>query len=1331
MIFLNNYYVGLDIGTDSIGWAVTHENYQLVKFKGNAMWGVRLFDESKTAQERRVYRASRRRTFRRHERIEWLQMLFNTEIAKKDVAFFQRLKESNLYLEDKSTDAPYAVFADDDYNDKQFHEDYKTIFHLRKELIENKAPHDIRLVYLALHHIIKNRGHFLFDNLGDDFNSVQSFDKLLYAFVTFLSEEYELELECTDAEKVGDILKNKSLSKTAKSSQIATLCGITPKKNIQQMAIIKLICGQKVKLSDIYNDKALDEDENSKIDFSSGFDDNEDAYHTLLVDRYELIEKAKAIYDWALLADILKNESYISVAKVKSYEEHQTDLKTLKSYVKTHCKVKYFRIFRESKKGLNNYTAYSGKYKENGKNGVLQQKAKQEDFCKFLKNELKPYVTDKPEYAEMFSKIDNGNFMPKQIIKDNGVIPMQLHRDELKQILNNACEYLEFLNETDTDGITVKDKIIKIFEYRIPYYVGPLNIHSDKHWLVRSNEKIYPWNFSKVVDIEKSAEAFIQNLTSKCTYLPTKDVIPKNSILYSRFTVLNELNNLCVNGEKVDVELKQSIFNSLFLVRKRVTQKAVKEHIASLTNEKNIELTGIDGDFKSNMRSYIELKPFNLTEEEMEAVISAITIFGDDKKLLRKRLRNQLGSHIDDEAIHKISRLKYSDWGSLSRELLTEIYDFSSETGEITSNIIDTLWNTNDNLMILLGSKYNFGKAIQQAVLGYKRQGTLKEMVEDLYVSPKVKRPIYQSLKIVEEITKIMGHAPAKIFIETTRRDEKKGDAGRKASRKTKLLELYSKCKKECEELYKEIYDTPDEHFKRDKLYLYYTQMGRCMYTGEPINLSDLFNNNLYDIDHIFPRSKVKDDSLDNRVLVKKQVNADKDNNYPLNAEIRSRMKSHWKFLKEKELISKKKYQRLTRVTPLTDDELSDFIARQIVETSQSTKAVAEILGVLYPRPRTEIVYVKASLVSEFRHSYDLLKCREVNDLHHAKDAYLNIVVGNVYNERCTHNKSIFIKGLQTKKYSLNKMFTFNTKNAWIADNDTSIRLVKRTMSKNNILFTRHSYIKHGELFKINPLKKGSGQAPLKHNSPLSDISKYGGYDKPTAAYFAFVEHTNQKGKKVRQLVAIDSYMLNTYESNPEKYLTSVLGLNEVKVLIRCVKKRACIEIDGFRMHLGSKSNGGKTLEYYPAIQLVTGYKYESYIKKLLKLLTKPDDYEVISFDEVSSEENIGIYDTLVHKMTNTVYKTKYAKLGQKLLDSRDIFASLDIKKQCYIISELLKIMHANSRKGDLQLINESKNSGTLTTNSTLSEIGNVKSIKLINQSITGLYENEIDLLNM
>ncbi len=40
--------------------------------------------------------------------------------------------------------------------------------------------------------------------------------------------------------------------------------------------------------------------------------------------------------------------------------------------------------------------------------------------------------------------------------------------------------------------------------------------------------------------------------------------------------------------------------------------------------------------------------------------------------------------------------------------------------------------------------------------------------------------------------------------------------------------------------------------------------------------------------------------------------------------------------------ISKEKYERLVRNTELTPEELAGFIERQIVETRQSTKAVAE-----------------------------------------------------------------------------------------------------------------------------------------------------------------------------------------------------------------------------------------------------------------------------------------------------------------------------------------------------------------------------------------------------
>lgn len=890
-----------------------------------------------------------------------------------------------------------------------------------------------------------------------------------------------------------------------------------------------------------------------------------------------------------------------------------------------------------------------------------------------------------------------------------------------------------FLFVGNISATICKNLIFKIFYLvRKVFLICAKSDNSLKSWLVRSNEKIYPWNFDSVVDIEQSAENFINNLTSKCTYLPTKDVIPKNSILYSAFTVLNELNNLRLDGKKPDVSLKQAIFNDLFMTHKKVRRKDLLNYLKS---EKGItpDITGIDGDFKSSMRSAIEMSQFNLTDSEKEDAIKAITVFGDDKKLLRKRLKRQLGSKLSDEDIMRISKLKYKDWGRLSKEFLTEIYNVDKNTGELQFNIIHALWQTNDNLMELLGSKYGFEQSRQNYLDGIQTGQSLEKMVENLYISPAVKRPVYQSLKIMHEINKIQGHAPKKIFVEMTRKDGVKGDKGRKESRKTKLVDLYKKCGEDSGELWESLEKTPDDEFKRDRLYFYYTQFGKCMYTGEPITLSELYNKNIYEVDHIFPRSKVKDDSLDNRVLVKKQVNAHKDNTYPLDSSIREKMKGSWHFLMDKGLISKKKYERLTRVTPLSDSELSDFIARQIVETSQSTKAVASLFKELYPD--TEIVYVKASTVSEFRHEYDFLKCREVNDFHHAKDAYLNIVVGNVYNERCTHNKSIFIEGLKTKAYSLNKMFSFNTPNAWSIDDNKSIKIVRKTMNKNNIRFTRYAFTQNGGdqnnggFFKRNLLKKGNGQVPVKQNSALSDIEKYGGYNKAYASYFSFIKYEDKNGKEMRRIVAINAYTHLLYEANPEKYLSETFGLKKPVVLIPVVKRDACIEIDGFRMHISGKT--GSRITFKPAMQLTVSYDTEKYIRNVVKLNSKPENYNITELDKVSTDENIELFDILTYKMTDTVLKVKFGDMGVKIASHRDAFEKLDIRKQCFVLTEILKIIHCNAVLGNLTYIGEGSSSGRVGLNSVLSEVKGVKSIYLVHQSVTGLFEKKIDLLNM
>lgn len=73
----NEYFLGLDIGTGSVGWAVTNKQYEILRTHGKSMWGVRLFDSANTAEERRINRTARRRLDRRNWRIELLQGLFS------------------------------------------------------------------------------------------------------------------------------------------------------------------------------------------------------------------------------------------------------------------------------------------------------------------------------------------------------------------------------------------------------------------------------------------------------------------------------------------------------------------------------------------------------------------------------------------------------------------------------------------------------------------------------------------------------------------------------------------------------------------------------------------------------------------------------------------------------------------------------------------------------------------------------------------------------------------------------------------------------------------------------------------------------------------------------------------------------------------------------------------------------------------------------------------------------------------------------------------------------------------------------------------------------
>lgn len=1321
------YYIGIDMGTDSVGWAATDEDYRLLKARGGNLWGSYLFTEAAGAADRRGYRTARRRTARRRQRLLLLQSLFAREIEKVDPLFFIRLNNSSFFAEDKDgrlkTDD--SLFADESLSDKRYFAEYPTIYHLRASLTDGR-PTDVRLLYLAVHHIIKNRGHFLFEGQTFTAGDEQTVRGKFEETNAFLSER---ELATFDLQRLDDairVLRDRQCSMKDRQNSLKDILSVGKDKSLS--AAVRAVTGGKVNLKELYG--VGDEIGDVKsFSFADGkFDENVLPALEIALgeDDIQLILSLKSIYDWSVLCGIMGDNKFISKAKIAVYDKHRADLKWLKEYVRAHCPDRYAEVFRHAA-DRDNYAAYIGMDRHKG-----YKKCSQEAFYAFLKKVVN--ITDEKVLGEMAE----GNFMPKQVSASNGVIPYQVQLAELKAILNNAVTYFPFLAEDDGDG-TVSEKIIALMTFRIPYYVGPLHTASPTTFAVRKPGYecvgITPWNFKKAIDLDASEERFIKSMTAKCTYLPSEDVLPASSLLYSKFTFLNELNNLRINGKKDDAARK-IIYENAFGCKK-VTLKKCREWLVNrglLQAGCKIEevFSGIDGDFKTSLSPWCDLaflgdKLYTCTEM-CEQIITWITLISD-KDRLEKRIRARYGDVLSDSEIKRLKGLNYAKWGRLSEKFLSGIVSprCADENGELMT-VIEAMEKTGENLMQLLAEKYGFGDAVEE----YNRQNCPSDKVtyrtvDDLYCSPAVKRAIWRTVELVREITKICGGAPQKIFIETAREKRDDSRKGRRTvSRRQQLLELYKSIKDEERAWIKEIEDQPEARFNSDKLVLYYRQLGRSMYSGRPIPLEQVFDKNICDIDHIYPRSKLKDDSLDNRVLVFKTENLAKKDEYPVSREVREKMTSFWASLLQKGLISQKKYARLVRNTPLTQEELADFINRQLVSTRQSTKAAAQILKMMLPQ--TEIVYSKAALANEFKDKFEIIKVRELNDLHHAKDAYVNIVAGNVYNTKFNHNAAVFFRDNAVDSYNLTKLYDRDIPGAWRTGD---IAGIKATLSRNDCKVVRMTESAHGGLFDVQPCAAGSknGLIPLKERSPYNDVAKYGGYNNASTAYFLLVKSLDKNGNVLISLEAYPLLFEKQSGGSAERkirFLKDDQKLIEPQILVDNIKINTLVNINGSYAWLRGKTN--ERIILCNANQL---YLDEDNVKRLKAVCNYMRDRKELkrsdlpAGEKVTREDNVLLYDALLGKLNSPIYaglsvKSQCSVLGK----GRDKFISLSVEDQCVALFETLRLMQCNSVTADLKLLGGAGHAGV---NAIKKFVQGVK-FKIIYQSPTGYYRRIIDI---
>ncbi len=1330
------YNIGLDIGTTSVGWAVVEKETNKVMGKGNkALWGVRLFDEAITASERRSFRSARRRYERRKKRICLLQEEFQNEIEKVDSDFYSKLNESFYWESDKENKKHPLSIAEKEMI-KEYHKEYPTIYHLRKALIHNPVKIDIRLVYLAIHHIIKYRGNFL--NGANEFNvkdlNIEEKLKSVFSSISSLCEEMGLEEDQVEDIKYSEIEKailnpSKSDRKRLLEEQLKPFFNASKESKSVLSALINLILGNQFSISKLFN---IELEEDIKINLSgSDFDEKYDNLGKVLETRIETLSLMKELYDTIFLKTLFGNRDNNSLSDlmVDYYDEHERDLEFLKQIL-NYDRKEYRKVFRTNKK----YTCLYDEYIHNIKT--------YDDFIRELKKSLEKVInivdTDisNKYITEIQPRMERGYFLPRITSTSNGKYPYQLNKSELKVIIENQGKYYPFL----LDKADNEYKLIKLLSFKIPYYVGPLvdSSKSEFAWMSRNagmeNIKITPYNFDQVVNKEKSAEKFITKMLGHCSYLLKEVAMPTNSLLYSEFKVLNELKQIRVNNERLSHKFQHRVMDEFFrkengsLTDKKFQKFLIKSREFDMYNGE-LTITGYSADkkFANTLGSYIDFygedgffKDTNLKISDAEEIIRWITIF-EDKDILATKIEKEYPAL--KSVIPRIIKKKYTGWSSLSEKLLTTPYYVEPETS-LKKSIIDLMWETNDNFMqIITDEKYHFQDMIAEENGKEDNKKLNYQLVDALSTSPATKRGIWQALKAVEEIIDYVGYEPDSISIEMARGDEKKK---RKDDRKKYLMKLYENAKESMNDynrLYKELSNQESVDRKAEKLFLYFIQEGKSLYSATPLDISRLEE---YEVDHILPQTLIKNDSIENKALVLKEENQEKAASLVLPKRFQAN-KNWWEHLKKIGLISATKFHNLIR-KEFKEEDIEGFINRQLVETRQITKHVANIIKKFHPA--SKVLYLPASLSHNYREKFELYKFRDLNDYHHAHDAYLAAALGE-YKEHC--NLKINYEDLQklnkelyeSKKYkelkygfiinSIDSAFIhFNSKTGEVFDVDKFKDIVKSTLYRNDILISKKTEIRTGGFYNQTKSKKGQKGVPLKNNLRTE---LYGSYTSLNPAYAIVVKYT-KKGQKSQRMIGMPVYYKTLEKKQPlmkDEYIRKTLKLSLEDTFEIVTSPIPFYSEFNWNGQVCALVGASDKVEVCNAKQFqLTSNEMRHYKLMLSRLL---NGRKKLIDDAVYSRYLSDFIDLIINKVEKEYVLYQNLVSDMKIMFSiKDEEVKLEIEAKEKVIIQLLKLLKCDSDTANLKFLDNSysmafgKKNGRIIDHATI-----------INKSVTGL----------
>ena len=1044
-----HYNVGLTVSPTSVGYSAIDDDLHLMylhKVGGKNAYGLRKFQEGESTEDTRMARIARRNNRRKVGRVKWLNKVLEPEINKIDPLMFDRIKQSSLSTLDDSRKFRSQIF-DRPAVSAYYQRKFPTIFHVEKYLMETDDKADIRLIYMALHSLLTHRGHFNNTTPLSQFKPGKVDIESTLESLDDLFELSDFDLNIANSKKIEKIILDRHTFKKSKAKEILKnlVIPVEDKKIAKRndgiaKQLINAFLGSSIKFDKLFL-QDLDREEAKEWSFSLDDPDVENKIQNisskLTTNQQLIIAKLQEVFASIALADILKGYTNLPDVEIASYEKHMKDLnlyrkfidlidkgegKTLKDAYNLYISNSHYNLVPAKKRWGNNIPRDAESfYKVVSKivDAVKNDRVDQND-----KNSAFKYNEQIRHYADVIlDQIGKKNFLPKQRTTDNVYIPWQLNALTYNKILKNQGKYYPVLVEKNPCKHDVREapyKLSQLMQFTIPYYVGPLITEEEENeenlpqkdrfgWMIRKEKgEITPWNFYDKVDVVETANHFIQRAIAKDTYLLSYPVLPKNSMIYQKYMVYDELSNISINNSKLKGSLKQWIYENVFKKHTTVTKKTlIKELEDNNRYNKIVKVTGFSDikhpKFNSSLSTYNSWKKVfgHIIDEpsyqnDLEKMIEWSTVF-EDRKILAVKL-NEI-KWLNDEQKKFVINQRLTGWGRLSKKLLLGLKDHKGKS------ILRNMMTTRKNFVQVIHNPV-YQSQIEKIAYNVTKNETLDSILDRSYTSPSNRKAIRQTIKVLDDLVELNnGAVPDKIMLRFQRSEAQKNELS--ISRTQWLRMKYSEVQSSKSKLYRdalsdELKNTVKDHSAlTDKEYLYFQQLGRDAFSGEVIELNKLRN---YRIVHIIPRSKLIDNSNNNLVLTKyngvHKDSASKEYGTNMISSLKMTIKELWNSWNKLGLISKGKLNMLeTDLNTINKYQADGFIARQLVETNQIAKLLSTILQSRFPN--TKIIEVRNDMIQDVRLRFNLYRLPVVNDYFRSFDAYLTAMIGtylyNVY----------------------------------------------------------------------------------------------------------------------------------------------------------------------------------------------------------------------------------------------------------------------------------------------------------------------------------------------